>query len=276
MSQIKSSLLVLASLAVASMAMITGCSTDVSDDGVSEDESALTGHACRQDGLSRECVPESDTKAAGAQYCLADDNNDLIWSECVITNNPCSDPTTCGSSSASTPLVLVFNDRAVEYTSEAGASFDLTGLGMSVANDWPTASTPWLAVDRDGSGSIEGGEELFGSATVLADGSRASNGFVALQALDSDKDGRITPNDAGWSTLLVWSDRDANRTSVSSELGSAASWSLLSIDLAYQSDARCDARGNCEIERASFRYTDASGREQTGSVVDVHLKTQSR
>lgn len=272
MSQIKSSLVVLASLALTSMAMMTGCSTDVGDE-IGEEGSALEGAACAQEGLSRACVPESDSQAAGVQYCIEDDSDDRIWSECVITNDPCSQPGGC-SSSSSTPLVLVFNDRAVEYTSEAGASFDLTGLGMSVANDWPTASTPWLALDRDGSGSIEGGEELFGSATVMADGSRASNGFVALRALDSDKDGRITPNDAGWSTLLVWSDSDANRTSASSELASVSSWSLLSIDLAYESERRCDARGNCEIERASFRYADASGREHTGAVVDVHLKTQ--
>jgi hypothetical protein len=274
MSQIKSSLVVLASLALASMAMMTGCSTDVAD-AVAEEGSALDSATCTQEGFSRECVPESDAQAAGVQYCIEDDNDHLVWSECVITNDPCAQPGGCSSSVASTPLVLVFNDRAVEYTTEAGASFDLTGLGMSVANDWPTASTPWLALDRDGSGSIEGGEELFGSATVMADGSRASNGFVALRALDSDKDGRITPNDAGWSTLLVWSDRDANRTSASSELGSASSWSLLSIDLAYESERRCDARGNCEIERASFRYADASGREHTGAVVDVHLKTQT-
>ena len=274
MSQIKSSLVVLASLALASMAMMTGCSTDVTDE-IGEEGSALDGTACALEGLSRGCVPENDDHAAGVQYCIEDDSDDLVWSECVITNDPCAQPGGCGSSTTSTPLVLVFNDRAVEYTTEAGASFDLTGLGMSVANDWPTAATPWLALDRDGSGSIEGGEELFGSATVMADGSRASNGFVALRALDSDKDGRITPNDAGWSTLLVWSDRDANRTSASSELASAASWSLLSIDLTYESSARCDARGNCEIERASFRYTDASGREHTGTVVDVHLKMQA-
>jgi hypothetical protein len=36
---------------------------------------------------------------------------------------------------------------------------------------------------------------------------------------------------------------------------------------------RGDARGNCEVERASFRYRDAAGVERTGAVVDVHLAT---
>jgi len=39
-------------------------------------------------------------------------------------------------------------------------------------------------------------------------------------------------------------------------------------------DPRCDARGNCEVERATFRFRDAAGREHTGAVVDVHLAAQ--
>ena len=275
MSQMKTSLMVLASaLAVASMAMLTGCSTEIEDE-TGEDTSQL-GAECKEENASRECVPEQDVTAVGVQFCVSNADG-MSWTDCVLDVyvDPCiEDPGSPGCNN--TPLVLVFDDRAVEYTSEAGASFDLTGLGMSIANDWPTASTPWLALDRDGSGSIEGGEELFGSATMLATGSRAENGFIALRALDSDKDGRITPNDADWSRLLVWSDRDANRASASSELASASSWSLLSIDLAYESERRCDARGNCEVERASFRYTDTTGHERVGTVVDVHVKNQPR
>ena len=275
MSQMKTSLMVLVStLAVASMAMLTGCSTELQDE--TGEDTAQLGTECEEENASRECVPEQDITAPGVQFCVSNADG-LNWTDCVfdVYEDPCiADPghPSCNN----TPLVLVFEDRAVEYTSEAGASFDLTGLGMSIANDWPTASTPWLALDRDGSGSIDGGEELFGSATTLASGSRAENGFIALRALDSDKDGRITPNDADWSRLLVWSDRDANRASASSELASASSWSLLSIDLAYESERRCDGRGNCEVERASFRFADATGHERVGTVVDVHLKNQSR
>jgi hypothetical protein len=163
----------------------------------------------------------------------------------------------------------------VEFTASADSfGFDLTGT-MSVATDWPTAKTPWLALDRDGNGRIDNGGELFGSATVLSNGKRPSNGFIALRELDDNGDGQLTPADAAFPRLLLWSDRDDDRTSTAGELASASSLKLLSIDLGYTAAApRCDARGNCEIERATFRYVDDTGAARTGDVIDVHLKSQ--
>jgi hypothetical protein len=140
--------------------------------------------------------------------------------------------------------------------------------------DWPTARTPWLALDRDGSGRIEDGSELFGSMTVLSSGHRARQGFEALRELDANGDGRITAEDPAFASLVVWSDRDGDRVSSSSELASLGALGVVSIDLAYTVEPRCDARGNCEVERASFRYVDASGLERRGAIVDVHLAAQ--
>jgi len=110
--------------------------------------------------------------------------------------------------------------------------------------------------------------------TALKSGVRAVNGFVALRELDADGDGKITAADTGFAKLLIWSDRDGDRRSLPEELAAAASAQLLSIDLDYMSDPRCDERGNCEIERASFHYRDAAGLERTGAVIDVHLRAQ--
>ncbi|KYG06335.1 calcium-binding protein [Sorangium cellulosum] len=181
--------------------------------------------------------------------------------------------TGCQSSSVSTPLVLSFDQRPVEYLTAMTGAFDLTGLGATIATDWPTAATPWLALDRDGNGSIDGGAELFGSATVLASGARADNGFTALRELDSDGDGRITARDEAWSRLVLWSDRDANRASSAGELEPLASRGLVAIELSYGRDRRCDGRGNCEIERAAFTFSDGAA-ARTGAVIDVHLRWQ--
>jgi hypothetical protein len=172
-----------------------------------------------------------------------------------------------------TPLVLSFDGAPVEYLTDRELSFDLNGARSQVT-DWPTARTPWLALDRDGNGAIDDGSELFGSMTVLSSGRRAKNGFVALRELDTNGDGRITPDDPGFSRLVVWSDRDGDRRSNPAEIATASAFELISIDLDYVIDPRCDQRDNCEVERASFRYRDAAGVERTGAVVDIHLAAQ--
>ncbi|MBI4702603.1 MAG: hypothetical protein HY744_15895 [Deltaproteobacteria bacterium] len=82
-----------------------------------------------------------------------------------------------------TPLVLQFDPGApVAYRQDDGASgFDLStaGDGSGARTDWPTAATPWLALDRDGDGQVGSGRELFGSATPVP-GGYARHGFAAL------------------------------------------------------------------------------------------------
>jgi hypothetical protein len=194
----------------------------------------------------------------GSQYCEIADGCTAQWGQCMPAN---------------TPIVLSFDGAPVRYQTDASAAFDLSGVA-SLATDWPTASTPWLALDRDGNGSIDDGSELFGSMTRLAGGARAKNGFEALAALDANGDGRLTAADPAFAHLVVWADADGDRRSAPGELRSLASLGVTAIDLAYRTEARCDARGNCEGERASFTYQDASGALRTGTVIDVHLASQ--
>ncbi|MBA3548476.1 MAG: calcium-binding protein [Nannocystis sp.] len=170
-----------------------------------------------------------------------------------------------------TPLVLAFRGEAVQFNTAVVAEFDLTGT-MSVRTDWPTSTTPWLALDRNGNGRIDDGGELFGSATLLVSGETASDGFAALGELDSNADGRIDPSDESWPRLLVWSDVNSDRVSAANELSSVAVRDLVAIDLDHVVDRRCDTRGNCEVERGGFLYRDGRGRELHGAVIDVHLR----
>jgi len=268
-------------LAACALAALGGCTANVAggagassskgNGGSGAGGSSSTGvdDSCTslESGSTRPCALPSDPAgtASGVQSCEVDSHGDWGWTDCSVSQSP-------SSSAVSTPLVLSFDGAPVTFASTLGA-FHLA-VTQSVVTDWPAASTPWLALDRNGNGVIDDGAELFGSATVLGSGERAANGFIALAQLDSNGDGRITPEDAAWSSLRLWSDENADRVSSAAELRPLAARHILSIDLRYTSERRCDARGNCEIERASFRWADESGVEHTGTIVDVHLRHQ--
>lgn len=182
-----------------------------------------------------------------------------------------AEPEPEGGEESITPIVLAFAGESVKFNTAVTASFDLTGT-MSVVTDWPTSTTPWLALDRNGNGKIDDGGELFGSATLLASGEAAANGFVALRELDSNLDGRVDAADEQWDRILVWSDVNSDRVSTVNELRTAAQREVVAIELGYTVEHRCDARGNCEVERAGFVYRDGGGRELRGAAIDVHLR----
>lgn len=152
-----------------------------------------------------------------------------------------------------TPLVLAFENEAVAFV-----------------DHWPTATTPWLALDRDGDGAITSLAELFGDHTVLPSGDRARNGFVALSALDDNHDGRIDRRDAVFSRLVLWADRDANQTSSPAELRPAAGI-VVEIPLANEMQARCTPQDDCEGERGVFAWRTADGTARQGAVIDVYI-----
>jgi hypothetical protein len=156
-----------------------------------------------------------------------------------------------------TPLVVSFDDRPVTFAPGARFSF---APGVATATDWPTATTPWIAIDLDGDGAITSGAELFGSNTKLPTGGTADNGFTALAALDANHDGKIDRDDPGFAKLVLWSGMALE----------PLSRSIVSISLASRAAARCDARGNCEGLRATMTWRDAAGLH-TGSVIDVYL-----
>jgi hypothetical protein len=168
-----------------------------------------------------------------------------------------------------TPLVVAFDGQPIDF---APAGHDRFAFVPSepAETDWPTAVTPWIALDLDGDGAITSGAELFGSSTVLANGARASNGFVALAALDANGDGVLDTRDPMFSRLVLWTDRNGDHRSTPDELSPLSS-KVTSISLAFTSDPRCNQRDDCEGERATLHWRDAFGADHAGVVVDVYL-----
>jgi hypothetical protein len=170
-----------------------------------------------------------------------------------------------------TPLVLSFDGAAIEYGS-GGRSFELAGCE---ATDWPTARTPWLALDRDRSGATStAGTSCSARRAACAAGAWRTTASRRWPSSTRTATGRITAADPAFADLVLWADGDADRRSSGLELQSLATLGLESIELGYASERRCDARANCEVERASFTWRDGLGRAQVGEVVDVHLACQ--
>jgi hypothetical protein len=173
-----------------------------------------------------------------------------------------------------TPLVVAFEGEPIELVPAAAQLFAFRP-GEPASSDWPSARTPWLAIDRDGDGAITSGAELFGDATRLPTGATARNGFAALAPLDANGDGVIDRRDPMFATLLLWTDRDGDHASSAGELRPASDV-VIAIPLAARAESRCDARGNCEGERAEITWRDASGAVRTGAIVDVYLSSTRR
>jgi hypothetical protein len=163
-----------------------------------------------------------------------------------------------------TPLVMAFDAQPIALAPATAAAFAFRP-GSPASTEWPTATTPWLALDRDGNGSIDSGAELFGDSTVLPDGTTAAHGFTALEALDTNRDGVIDRRDPMFAALLLWSDRDGDHASNPGELAPAAG-TIESISLAFDAGE--------QGPRASITWRDASGSLRTGAVVDLYLRSR--
>lgn len=250
--------------------------------------------ACETWGETQTCATEAG--GSGQSECMYDPNRDyqLYFSACGDTTI-CSPGQTqsCGFDDGvfagmtrgctlqdgawvwddygcNTPLVLSFDNGAVEFTKAEGA-FDLVGAGLSVGHDWVSAKTPWVVLDRNGNGSIDDGTELFGSMTRLASGARAAHGFAALEELDQNGDGAVTREDPGFSRLTLWRDLDQDRRSTPEELEPLTEAGIERLSLRYARVPLCDATA-CEVERAGFVYFDTNGREKRGTIIDVHFQ----
>ncbi len=120
--------------------------------------------------------------------------------------------------------------------------------------------------------SIDNGSELFGSATLMPDGSRAINGFEALKALDTNGDGVISPADSSWSSIKLWLDSNYDGYTERGELVSLDRMGIQSINLNYVSMMEVDPNGNQTRERSTFRRN-MGGTSTALQIIDIWFDT---
>ncbi|MBI1308674.1 MAG: tandem-95 repeat protein [Proteobacteria bacterium] len=131
------------------------------------------------------------------------------------------------------PLVIDLDNDGVTLVplAQSNAHFnlnaDVTGDTIAEHTAWYGAREGILAMDYNGNGTIDDVNEVYGGTNL--------DGYTELRMLeDTNHDGVFDANDANFSKLLVWTDTNQDGISQASELHTAESLGIQSIDLNNQ------------------------------------------
>jgi hypothetical protein len=194
-------------------------------------------------------------------------------------SNPCEcDPY---SPNCVSPILIDVAGNGFQLSSaSAGVDFDIRAVGAAQRISWtvPSSDDAWLALDRNGNGTVDDGSELFGNFTPqpAPPTGHERNGFLALAEYDKPTNGGngdqlITPSDHIFASLRLWQDRNHNGLSEVVELFPLQTVGLKTLELDYKEAKKEDEYGNY------FRYR-AKVKEEQGAQIsrwawDVFLVT---
>jgi hypothetical protein len=170
------------------------------------------------------------------------------------------------------PLLIDTAGNGFDLTDpDGGVAFDLNPDGRLENLAWTRyrSDDGFLALDRNGNGQIDDGNELFGSATIQ-DRVPKPNGFNALRRFDENEDEAITLDDSVFSRLVVWIDANHSGRTEAGELFSLRSLGVREVSLKYHESRVTDANGNIFRYWSHLRTMSKSAPEK--KIVDVFLR----
>ncbi|MBP9680765.1 MAG: hypothetical protein KBD76_05135 [Bacteriovorax sp.] len=128
------------------------------------------------------------------------------------------------------PIILDMKGRGIEISRHFKHSvmFDIKGRGAKDRIDWPmnTADVAFL-VRPNKKGKVESIKELFGEYK------KDKNGFEALKAFDSNKDGVISEKDKNFGKLALWFDYNRDAIAQEGEIVDLPREGVTNISLKY-------------------------------------------
>lgn len=159
------------------------------------------------------------------------------------------------------PLMVFFDDERPKFVNSS--DFPLNPVGRTM---WPEANSPgwFVALDRDGSGTIDQKDELFG------DNASEVNGFEVLKKLDSNKDGMIDRKDKSFKKLVIWNDKNGDGKAQKEEM-EPLNKRIVKISLKYEQGIVTPMGAYAEArERAEFWFKEGK-KTKKGQIVDIWL-----
>ena len=185
-----------------------------------------------------------------------------------------------GNAPDCSPIIVDLTGDGFFLTDAAhGVTFDIANNGGSIHMAWTANSNnAFLALDRNGSGTITNGAELFGNFTSQPV-SPHPNGFAALAVYDDpanggNGDGVIDARDKIFSALRLWLDANHDGISQPEELHTLPELGIYSISLNYELSERKDQYGNLFRYRARVNQGLHGASDVGKTAYDVFLVAQ--
>ncbi|MGH1404168.1 MAG: Ig-like domain-containing protein, partial [Alphaproteobacteria bacterium] len=157
------------------------------------------------------------------------------------------------------PLVLDLDGDGITLApiyGDGSVYFDLDNDGLAEATGWIAGNDGLLVIDKDGNGTIDNRDELFGNEYDIAgltprQTSNYTNGFKTLSDYDTNNDARISETDTQFSDLMVWTDVNSDGISQAGELHSLSSLGITEIGTGYTLVDE-EVEGNPIYQKGSF------------------------